>query len=73
MCVWRLQVEFRSHLNEFRNIAADLGHAVVSEGQEVWDLEEEKDLVWSHATMQLSEHEARGGRAQGSMVGSETS
>lgn len=53
---------------EFRNIAADLGHAVLSEGQEVWDLEEEEGLVWSHATKQLSEHEARGGQAT-SMVG----
>lgn len=56
------KVEFRSHLNEFRNIAADLGHAVLSEDQEVWDLDEEAGLVWSHATMALSEHEARRGQ-----------
>ena len=62
MCLRWLQIEFRSHLNGFRNIAADLGHAVLSEGQEVWDHEEAKDLVWSHATMELSEHEARGGQ-----------
>lgn len=44
---------------------------MLSEGQEAWDLEEEKDLVWSHATMQLSELEARGGQIN-SMVGGET-
>ncbi len=41
---------------------------MLSEGQEVWDLEEEEGLVWSHATKQLSEHEARGGQTS-SMVG----
>ena len=61
------QMEFRSHLNEFRNIAADLGHAVLTDGQEAWDQEEEAGLCWSHATLELSEQEARGEAPTGSM------
>ena len=61
------QVEFRSHMKEFRNIAADLGHASLAQGQEAWDAEEEAGLVWSHATRELSEQEARGADAPTTM------